>query len=118
MSRQDSSPLEFVCGAECSDGSAAGFAAGINVQARGCVIARTGAGTYTATLDASLGAGHVSAAASRILAVATTALQGISVVKTSDSVFTITTWVGAGGPNVATDGTFDISVWRDPTVTT
>jgi hypothetical protein len=110
----DSSALQTVCTAECSNGTAGAFAA----VSSGCVVARTGAGTYTVTLNGQAGSEHVDAAASRVVALATTALQGVSVVKTSDSVFTVTTWVGAGGPNAAADGTFDITVFRDPTVTT
>lgn len=110
----DSSALQAVCTGECSNGTAGAFAA----VSTGCVIARTGAGTYTVTLNGQAGSEHVSAAASRVIANATTALQGVSAVKTADNIITVTTWVGAGGVNVATDGTFDITVFRDPTITT
>lgn len=110
----DSSSLQAIAhGTVTTAATAAGTASG-------CIVAKSGGpgtGLYTITLNAKAGSEHADAAATRCIATATVALAGVSVVKTSDSVFTVTCYVGAAGVNVATDETFDFVIFRDPTVT-
>jgi len=109
MASNDASPLEIIAQGTVSNGTSVGFA----FDATGAVPARTGAGVYTLTLDSGLpGSVAVSANQARILVQSLTALQVCTVVKTSSTVFTVTSEVGTTG--VATDGAFDFVIFKSP----
>ena len=108
----DATPMQVLSSGTVSNGTAGGFA----FAGRGAVPARTGAGTYTLTLDAEAGGGAASPNAIRCFAQSLTLLQVCQCVKTSATVTTVTSAVATTG--VATDGTFDWLILKDPTITT
>lgn len=109
----DASPLQILAQGTCNGAHAA-----LVSTATGAVVASPGgggtAGTYTITLDAGLpGSVAVDAAHARVViqVIGGAANSNVQVAKTSSTVFTLTTQVGAGA---AADMAFDFIIFKDP----